>query len=115
LTEIAEYSGRRGLPDIDIATQDLVPDLALDRHPDLRRDAAGALVVGVDDRDQLVEAETGEGVVAGGEGRLGRVAVAPGGGREAPAKLRSRRQLRQEARVGDADEAVLRVRAPFIG
>ena len=48
--------------------------------------------------------EAGEGVVAGGERRLGRVAAAPGLRSEAPAELRPRRELGQEGRVGDPDE-----------
>ena len=92
-------------PDGDVGARLGVADGVAGGHAELFGDALGAGVGGVDQGDQLGEADAVEGVVAAGERRLGGEAAAPGGAGEAVAELGAVGDCGDEGRVGDAAEA----------
>ena len=75
-----------------------VEHLGLHGHAELARHAARTLVLGMDDRDEVVRAEHGDGVVAHGGRRLGGVALPPGAAAQPPAELEPVRERRQIGR-----------------
>jgi hypothetical protein len=100
-----ELRGGAEGPDGQVGAGERVADRRAGGHPDLFGDALRAGVGGVDQGDQLGQADAVEGVVAAGERGLGGEAVAPGRAGEAIAELGAVGDGGDEGRVGDAAEA----------
>jgi hypothetical protein len=96
-----------------VAADDHADALAL-AQPEARRDRQRAIVLGVDEADDLIEAEVREAVVHRDARGLGRVALPPGVAAQAPARLdrrEDRGEVERDAQTGEAEQAVVVVAA----
>jgi hypothetical protein len=93
------------MPDVDVTIETGMFDGALDPHPDLGRDPPRGCIVGMDDRDEFVEAEPPKCVIARRDGGLRGQTAPPRVPRQAPAELRPSGEVREEGGVAESDEA----------